>query len=93
MLEQLTVATPGLSSDHVAMSKYFWLQEVDMILYDIKSAYKVEGPFCEIMATYCTCVDLPGGMISSDIFFFLLELISSFSHFDFLICSSAFIFT
>ena len=23
MLEQLTVATPGLSSDHVAMSEYF----------------------------------------------------------------------
>lgn len=49
MLEQLTVATPGLSSDHVAMSEYFWLQWIVITVYDIMSAYKAEGSCCDSM--------------------------------------------
>lgn len=55
MLEQLTVATPGLSSDHVAMSEYFWLQWIVITVYDIMSAYKAEGSCCDSMVNYpCT---------------------------------------
>lgn len=52
MLEQLTVATPGLSSDHVAMSEYFWLQWIVITVYDIMSAYKAEGSCCDSMVNY-----------------------------------------
>lgn len=55
MLEQLTVATPGLSSDHVAMSEYFWLQWIVITVYDIMSAYKAEGSCCYSIVNYpCT---------------------------------------
>lgn len=55
MLEQLTVATPGLSSDHVAMSEYFWLQWIVITVYDIMSAYKAEGLCCDSIVNYpCT---------------------------------------